>query len=217
MKSISIDNLYTQIDKHLRLVEAYTEIKGLAFIMKACRLKPCSYVFDERIEKIILFREWFDEFGNSFKITNNKKIQITHNDLSLDRNKIVCTDLYYGLSLDRVAKISKLFHLYIGKDEDLYQDCSFLTFLGIDNYLRSYMCLYSEWKQVSPLLLGVPNLKIIENNQDIKYFRELPIKEKSPLPCVAETQWLTFTPPSQSFMMMLAGHNNKLLPIFNGS
>ena len=203
MKAISIDKLYYQLDKHILLAQSYTEIKELFFIIKSCRLKPYSYFFEEKNPKLILHKWWFDEFGNSLQITTGKKIKITYNHLSLDKSQIVCTDLYYGLSLDKVAKLSKLAYLYIGKDEDLYENCAIITFLGIDNYLRSYMYLYGEWQQVSPLLLGMKHLIALSQHRDIKFFKELRIKEKPPLPCVAEMQWLTFIPPNKALTSLL--------------
>lgn len=217
MKSISLDVLYTQIDKHILLAQSYTEINELFFIMRSCRLKPQPYIFEEKNPKLILYRWWFDEFGNSFKITTNKRIQITYNDLELDRNRIVSTDLYYGLSLDRVAKISKLAHICTGKDEDLYQECAIVTFLGIDNYLRSYMYLYDEWQQVSPLLIGMKNLKLLAKNRDLRYFRDLTIKENEPIPCISPAQWLTSVPTSKVFASIMEKKHDGLFSFFNNT
>jgi hypothetical protein len=214
MKSPSLDKLYHQIGGCLLLAQQYTEISELLFIIKACRLKPHSYLFDKRLNKLILYRQWVDEFGNSLEITKRKKIKITYNDLSLDRDKIICTDLYYGLSLDKVAKISKLAYVCTGKDEDLYQDCIMIAFLGIDNYLRNYMYMYDEWKQVSPLLLGMKNLQLIGKNADIRYFREFSKKENSPIPCISGRQWLTFMPASQEFAELMKNQQEKLQHIF---
>src|SRR5512147_1224007 len=128
MKSPSIDSFYTKLDKHILLAQSYTEVGGLFFIIRACRLKPYSYVFEKRSEKIVLYRHWVDEFGNSVHITTKKRFQLIYNDLSLDRSSLVCTDLYHGLSLDKIAKISKLAYLFVGKDEDLSQECAIITF-----------------------------------------------------------------------------------------
>ena len=45
------------------LVQSYTEIPELSFIIKSCRLKPYSYFFKEQSNKIILYSWWFDECG----------------------------------------------------------------------------------------------------------------------------------------------------------
>lgn len=212
MKSPSIDSFYSQIDRHILLVQSYTEISELFFIIKACRLKPYPYVFEEKSYKLILYRQWFDEFGNSFNIDRNKRVKIIYNDLSLPRKNIVCTDLYHGLSLDRIAKISKLCYLSFGKDEDWQQDCALITFLGLDNYLRSFMYLHGEWQQVSPLNLGMKHLKILSKNKDIKYFLKLDIKENSAIPCITSEQWLSFLPPHKEFLSRL---NIQCSPVYS--
>lgn len=214
MKSHSIEWLHAKLDKQIKLAQSYTEIEELEFIIKACRLKPYDYIFEERSDKIALLRWWFDEFGNSFNISKKKQIRIIHNDLRLDRSKIICTDLYYGLSLDRVARMSKLVCLIAGKDEDLYQDCFLLTFLGIDNHLRSYLYWYGEWQTVSPLFMGVKALKLIKNHKDIKYFHQAGNKENSAIPCVSGETWLSYLPPSQGFLDIIKQQYNWLLPIF---
>jgi len=201
MRSPSIEYLHAKLEKQIRLVEGYTEIEGLAFIIKTCRLKPYDYIFQERDDKITLYRWWFDEFSNSFEISKKKKIHITYNDLRLDRKKIVGTDLYFNLSLERVAKMSKMVHIIAGKDEDLFQPYYLLTFLGIDDHLRSYLSHGEDWQQVSPLLLGIKNLKYIANNLDIKHFLEK--KENSVIPCVEGRSFLSYTPASVDFLELL--------------
>src|SRR5574338_1271293 len=215
MKSPSLDKFYTQRDRCILLAQAYTEIKNLFFIIKACRLKPYDYVFSKE-DKFILFRKWFDEFGNLLEITTNKRIKITYNDLSLDRSKIIITDLYYGLSLEKIAKISKLCYVFLGKDEDSFQECVLLAFLGIDNYLRVYI-LEDDWRQVSPLTLGMNNLKFIGANRDIHYFREHAIKENAPIPCVAPEAWLTFMPANRVFSALMERRCPLISPLFNNT
>jgi hypothetical protein len=214
MKSPSIDNFYTKLDKQILLAQSYTEVGGLFFLIKACRLKPYSYIFEKRSDKIVLYRHWVDEFGNSLHITTKKRLQLIYNDLLVDRNALVCTDLYHGLTLDKVAKISKLAYLCLGKDEDLYQDCAIVTFLGIDNYLRSYQYLYGEWRLVSPLTIGIRNLKLIGKNRDIKYFHKFEIKDNMPIPCISSEQWLTFMPSSKAFLDHMEKGHEFIAPLF---
>ena len=200
MRSPSIEWLHAKLDKHIKLAASYTDMPELDFIIRSCRLKPYDYVFDSRSEKIVLYRWWFDEFGNSLELINSKHIQITYNDLRLDRKRLVTTDLYYGLSLDRVVKMSKLIHLVSGKDEDTYQDCCTLNFLGIDDHLRSYLYWYEEWQQISPLIIGVKSLKTIANHVDVKHYHQLGNKENSAIPCIAGTAWLSYLPASSAFV-----------------
>ncbi len=202
MKSPSLDKYYQQIDKAILLVERCTEIKELSWIIKSCRLKPSLIFFKDEKYKLKLYDHWFDEFGNSLKIIKNKKLKIISNDLSLDKNKIVCTDLYYGLSFDKIIKISKLIHLIIGKDDE-QNNIVFLTFLGIDNYLRSYLYYYNEWKIISPLLLGRISLINIFKFLDIKYFLKLYNKENIITPCATADEWICCLPVPKTFWQTL--------------
>jgi len=213
MKVPSLDRLYIKLDKCVMLVEAYTEIKSLSFIIKACRLKPHDYVFGKRNNTTILYDKWFDEYGNSFTINNKKKIDIIYNDLRL-KDKITSTDLYYGLSLPHIAKISKLVHLITGRDEDLYQECYLLSFLGIDDYLRSYLYYYGEWQQVSPLMMGIKNLKIVAKYRGIRKFKQIIKKENSILGCVGSTSWISSVPVSDGFLEMFKNKHELLVSIF---
>lgn len=217
MRSPSLEYFYAKIEKLLDLAQSYTESQHLSFIIKACRLKPYNYVFEERNPKLVLHHRWFDEYGNSLDIIKNKRIRITYGDLRLDKSKIVCTDLYRGLSLDRVARMSKLAYLCAGKDEDLYQDCYLLSFLGVDNYFRTYLYWYGEWQAVSPLTLGMKHLKLLLNNADIKYFRPLTNSENLPIPCISGRTWLTCLPPNREFLTIVSKQYEKLLPIFQES
>lgn len=213
MRSPSIEWLHAKLDKQVRLAASYSEVAELEFIIKACRLKPYDYIFDDRSDKIILYRWWFDEYGNSLELAKNKRIEIVYNDLRLDRKRIVSTDLYYGLSLDRVAKMSKLVHLVSGKDEDVYQDCALLTFLGIDEHLRSYLYWYGEWQQVSPLIMGLRSLKTIANHIDVKHYHHLGNKENSAIPCISGEAWLSYLPASSAFLTDLNKQSEVLAAI----
>lgn len=215
MKSPSLDAFYAKIDRLVRLTESYTEIEELSFIIKACRLKPYSLFSQKKDERLVLHRWWFDEYGNSLRIVKNKRIKITYGDLELDRKNIVCTDLYYGLSIDKIAKMSKLVHLYSGKDEDLYEDCAVLTFVGLDNYLRSYVYMYGEWKPISPLTLGMRLLKSLANHLDIKHFLKLENKENCIIPCISAETWLSFMPPSKEFTSLVGQQHEVVVPYLN--
>lgn len=208
MKAINLNTLYMKLKRQLLLLESYSEIKNLTSIIKYCRLKPYSYFFEQKSNQLILYRWWFDEFGNSFTINKKKRISIKYNDLSLDRNKISSTDIYYGLPLDKISKMSKLVFICAGKDEDMLEDCFFISYLGIDNYLRTYLYMFGELNQVSSLLLGIANLKYIARNSDIKYFQELRKKENIVYPCKDARVWLSFNPPSEEFLKIIGKTHN---------
>jgi hypothetical protein len=213
-KTHSIDWLYAKLDKHIKLVEAYSEVKDLEFIIKACRLKPIDYAVKEQSNKIDLIREWFDEFGNSFSL--KKKVPyIVYNDLHIDRNKLICTDLYNGIALCQIAKISKSVFLIAGKDEDQYEDSFLLSFYGIDGYLRAYLFLYGEWQQISPLLLGIKNLQLFKANLDAANFMQLNKKESLLPPCKETETWISCLPAQDEFLAVVKKKYERLLPILD--
>jgi|SRR5579864_1551710 len=213
MRSPSIEWLHAKLDRRIRLASSYTDVPELEFIIRACRLKPYDYIFEEKGTKISLHKWWFDEFGNSLDIIKSKKIRIVYNDLRLDRKSVICTDLYAGLSLDRVAKMSRLAYIIVGKDEDEYQDCCLLTFLGLDEHLRTYLYWQGEWQQVSPLLLGMKDLKNLASKLDVKHYQMTENKEISAIPCISSQTWLSYLPPSPAFLSELNKQSEMLAGI----
>lgn len=197
---MNIDAFHIRIDKHIRVAAAYLEYRHIKFIIKACRLKPTAFIFDKDV-KIDLRRNWIDEFGNSLRIEKGQKIHILYGDTSLYNKKIACTDLYYGLSLDKIKKISKLVYIVSGKDDDLFQDCCLLTFLGIDNYLRSYLYYDYEWQQISPLYLGTNHLENISVNLKIQNYTT--IKENSPIPIINEEIFISALPVNKNLRKII--------------
>ncbi len=211
MKIKSLDNFYHKIRKSILLVEGYTEIRHMASIMKACRLKPVP-IFKEDY-KLQLYKLWFDEFGNSLKILKKKRIEVICGDLSLPKS--ICTDLYSGLSINKTAKMSKVVHIITGLDEDKKEHYLFITFLGIDNYLRSYMFMYNEWTAVSPLMLGIVKLQNIMRHKDIRYFHELAFKKNNIIPCATASEYVSYCLPPKDFVEMLnKKHDIDLSSIF---
>jgi hypothetical protein len=187
----SIEWLHSKLANHIQLIRSYTEYPYIDDIIKICRLKPYDYIFNVNnwfFNNLTAHKKWIDEYGNSL-IIKKKNISIIYNDLSIDRQRIICTDIYHGLLIKNVAKISSMMHLVTGKDEDLYQDCYLLTFLGLDRHLRSYLYWYGEWQQISPLYLGLEALSELLNYQD-KHFYQLPLNKNYILPCVGEERWL---------------------------
>jgi hypothetical protein len=199
MKSPNLDALYETLDGSLILAQSYTQQPNLTWILKACRMKPYEYVFGAKLKKTMLYRHWFDEYGHSLLI-EKKDISIVYNDLSLPYDKIICTDLYSGLSINNVAKMSKLVHLCPGKDQDLNKECFLVSFFGLDNYLRCYLYLYGRWQHVSPLLLGLDSLQILAQHVDAQYFRQLPAPKNVAWPCQSGKAWLSLCPVPESLL-----------------
>lgn len=209
--TISLERFYTTIQRHCNLIQSYLELPNIEFVIKACRLKPCQLIFfiskkKKWYNKLVVYRWWFDEFGNSLEIDGKKRLIITYNDLRLKLKRITMTDLYAGLTMDRVAKMSSVIHIVNSKDEDLHQDCYLLTFLGLDHYFRSYLYWFGEWQQVSPLLLGIENLLQLAEKRDERYFRELSLVKNCLLGCQGEQAWLSCLPCGPDFREILKEH-----------
>lgn len=209
MKSISIENLYNKIHRKILLVESYTEQKDLGFLMKMSRVKPFGDL------SLSLEKKWFDEHGNTLNIVKNKRLKIIEGDLSIDKSALVCTDLYDGLPIHKVAKISKLVYVLTGKDEDLGEDHLIIAFLGIDNYLRVYYIYNEQMAMCSPLNLGMKVLRSIVENRDIKYYLQLNNNEPVLFPCNGQKSWISFYPPPNKFLESVSKENELFSQLLN--
>jgi hypothetical protein len=214
---IGIDKLHVMLNKHILLAEKYSEIHGLTFIIRACRLKPYDIVFRKHGSRIVLHRCWIDEYGNSLNIVRRSGIKILHNDLSINKSKLPSTDLYEGLSIEKIASISKLAFILVGKTFDTYDDHIVISFLGIDNHLRTFVYLDGIWSLQSSLCLGLKVLQQIARNVDVKHFKKLKQNKPVVYPCVKQQIWVSFWPPSKELESVLEEHCGKLLSqVING-
>jgi hypothetical protein len=174
-------------------------MQGLSFIIKSCRLKPFTYVFEEKSKRLNLYRKWFDEFGNLLNINNDRTVSIVLHPPSLQKSGIINTDLYAGLSVGKITKISRSIHLCHGSTE-LSKNFWFLTLLGTDNYLRTYFSYEDTNLAVSPLLLGLNNLHDIFQHQNANYLAHWNDKKRSPIACQSFQSWISPSPLSVDFI-----------------
>lgn len=202
------EEYFEKIKPELNLVSSYLEDPDIKNIIVKCRLKPYKYNSNFN-RKLILRRHWIDEFGNSL-IIEDKKLKIIENDLSIDKNLIKYTDLYFGLNIEKISKISKVLYLSTGKDEDFNQDCCVLTFLGVDNYLRTFVLYNGKLEIKSALCLGIDNLKKIIHNCDVKMHVRLPTKNGAIYPCNSWKEWMVHL-PIHSFFWKEKEINKELL------
>lgn len=191
-----IEEYYDKIMPEVNLVASYLEDPSVKDIIIRCRLKPYKYNAQFN-RKLILRTHWIDEFNNSIYF-NNKKIKIVENDLTIDRQEIRQTDIYYGLSINKISKISKKAYLVLGKDEDLNKDYANITFLGIDGFFRNFMLYDGEWNQYSTLSIGLDNLKKMVDNLNLVHFRSFDKKNKT-FPILDKQEWMTSLPVHSNF------------------
>lgn len=198
-KSLSASEFSDVFYNSFRLIEAYTERKNLAKVFKMCRLKPSEILFDNCTEKLKVYKIWVDEFRNSISIIN-KKIVLKYNDLSF--KKVISTDMYYNLSIDKIAKISTFAFCIYGKTDE-NEDCCLITFLGMDKYLRTFLYL-DEWAQVSPLLNGIENLLFLSRKIKARQLANFKNRKGAMLPCAAPKAWLTCLPCKEGDARLLS-------------
>jgi len=203
MKSLTLENFYHKINDHIIATQSFLQSKTFAFLVKSCRLRPYPIVF-EKYENVKIHKQWIDEYHNSLII--NKIVKERYNDLTIE-SAISTTDLYYGLSLDKIYKISKLMFLYVGKEEDSADDFIVISLLGIDNYWRTYYIYDNELNNCSPLVIGYKNLTNIIEKLDIKAHEELKIIGDIILKCGAKKAWLSYCPVQEEFLNDLKQHN----------
>lgn len=213
MKISSLEDFYFKINKQIKVLSSYTEIKKLDFVVRSCRLKPYDFILN-KTNNVLLYKVWVDEFKNSLNIMPDKKIKIIYNDLSLDHSKITCTDIYYNLTIDNIYKFSKLIYCYYGNFDN--DNICLISFLGLDNYLRTYMYQNDTWQQVSSLSIGIDDLFLIHDNLEINSFINSSKKENKFLPCTEGKSWLSSVPVSDELLPLIKRDNDYLFNLIKG-
>lgn len=204
-----ISHYVAQLKEHIDLVGSFLENRNFSTLIKICRLRPKKYR-----RRLILHEDWLDEFGNVLNI-KKKNISILLNVPGL--NKADKTDLYHQLPIEKIYLISKMMYVLSGKEEDFGSDTFIVSFLGWDNYLRTYVYSYGEWQSCSSLLLGIAILLEIINNMEMTEYKE--IKSSGPVifPCESQREWLTCIPVSKDFETIMKLDNEVLSSIFKGN
>jgi hypothetical protein len=214
--SFTLEEYYDIFYKFILIAQAYSEIPELSFIIKSCRFRSNIILTSE--SRITAHKKWIDDWGNSINLSKNK-IKVIFNDLLINKENLFSTDLYSGLDLERVIKISTLAFIGLGRDDDLNKNCCLLSFFGIDRFFRTFLLLYDEWKKVAPILIGVHNLRKIYENLDLKNYIQIKNKENI-LPCVEGKSWLSCLPASEEFIKLVeseSGFNLTILGKKHGS
>lgn len=188
-KSLTSNEIIDEFNDQINVIESFTEKKNIADLFKMCRLKPTDFFILKKQTKLVFYKEWVDEFRNLIYF-KNKKIIIKYNYIMYE--KILSTDLYYNLPIDKIIKISKFMFCIYGTTEE-GETCCLLTFLGIDNYFRSYLYM-DGWTQVSPLLNGIENLLFIISKLDATKLVNFKNRGAAILPCAAPEAWLSCLP-----------------------
>lgn len=138
--------------------EAFFEIKNLKKIIEYCDL----YITHKK-NKYLPAKKWNDAFHNQV-ILSKQNFQV--NEFVTDQeNNFISYDLYIGLDLNEILKITKTVMLVIGITEFNNINC-YLNCLCFDKKIRSYYLNDNEWMKVSPLHLGYELLNELIINED---------------------------------------------------
>ena len=201
----NLDSFYAMSNTSIKLAEAYTGYRELAFLIKMCRLKPQPWLSGIRGKKTTLHRWWVDEHGNSLKIMRDKQIKIVLQDQGI-KEKLISTDLYGCLPIDKVAKMSKLLYLLVGKDHQ-QKDHAIIAFLGIDDFLRVFTLIDEEWQSIAPLQLGLHILRIFSRSRNTKRnYKRLRTQQTVIWPCVQQESWFSLWGQKITLMPIIKQH-----------
>lgn len=201
MRKFTLEEFYDHHKGYIEVTAGYLKDRSFPFIIKACRLRPKTSMTSTLPKSPVLERWWVDEFGNILRIKKNQTIKIYYNDLTIDRSRIHCTDLYHSVSLKDLFIISKLLYCCKGIDDTTGKEVYILTFLGKDNYFRTRVWRDGQWdREVSTLYLGIYVLRMIAENLTIRYFVEPPSVRIVPnYPLQDVRHWITYLPAHSQF------------------
>lgn len=204
-KKISSELYFDEIKRNLKLLEISSEINNLSKIMKGCRLLSSEFL-KRKVGRTEFIENWYDEFHCHFKINkSDKKVNIKLN--CIDQEEIYHSDIYFGLSIEKILKISNLCYLYIG--ESWKDKIYYVSFLGIDGFLRSFYNDGDGWKRISSLFLGIEILKLIF--ADAPNFKKLNAIYNIDAGCADGSAWLSYLPVDDEEIKNLNDPNLKFL------
>lgn len=214
MQNFEIEKLYDFLDSQIKLATAYTEYQNLTQIIKMCRLKPFDMMINRLpSNKLKLHNKWVDENNNALIINKDKSIKIKTS--ILDKYHCINTDLYQNLSIEKIFKISKLLYFFNGKDEDKLENHIILSFLGIDNFLRTFVYVYGKWECYPSLFLGLDVLSKIVDNANLKYYTEVTSEKTVVYPCQTQEEWISSLPIQSGFISILENKSSYITQLLN--
>lgn len=213
-KNDSLEKFYARFSKLIALAASFTEKPELSKIIRMCRLKPYNVIFEGHGKELVLHYRWIDEYGNSLIINQDKSLEIKLGDAVLDRSRLVETDLYGQLSVEKISSISNFLFFLDGKDEDTLMNHSILSFHGIDSYLRTFVTIYGEWCRYPSLFLGIETLTSIVDNLSLGSYKEINVNRVI-YPCDSQRAWLTSWPTSNDFVSIMGKQNESVVTLLN--
>jgi hypothetical protein len=145
------------------LTASYLEDKTVAEIIMYCNLEP------KRERSYFEFKpnsSWVDSYGCQIYLKKNKK-EVLFTNINLINNY----DIYAGLNLDQLLKITDKICIVKGIDEDFNKEFVYYNCLCVDKKIRSYLVYNEKIYKTSPLYLGYEALyEFIKNKNIIHWY-----------------------------------------------
>jgi len=143
-------------DQIAKVTASFLQDKAIYDMIMFCDITPTK-AKPKVLNPVI---SWTDSFGCS--ISFNKKT-ITYSNLEKPINQ----DMYSGLSLEKILKITDKICIVKGIDEDYLKPFIYYNCLCVDNKIRSYLIYNDNLYKTSPLYLGYDNLYEFVRNKNI--------------------------------------------------
>jgi hypothetical protein len=144
-KSVDIYSLYDRLDRSIKVLSANIKDKNMIHLIKACRYKPLKFLSNKKTNEL-LYTDWIDEFNHVISFSKKRGRFTQFKDyyyLNAERN--ITTDMYYGLDVYKIHKISTRVYCVTGFSEIDDSLNIYLCFLGIDGFLRAFWYFDGEW------------------------------------------------------------------------
>jgi hypothetical protein len=169
MRNLDLETIYKRIKKTIDISSSYSKNIYMKDILKYCRLKPYSLLNNELTSKYKVEQRWIDEFGNSLYIKNSNS-HIVFEDV---KEKIISSDLFYGLDINHTIEISA--HAVLIYDTlSSIKSLHWIYLIGSDKYIRCFK-QHPTCERVSPLSAGIDILCNILDVNGIKQPKQLNI------------------------------------------
>jgi hypothetical protein len=213
-----IDRLHINIHSSIELAAALMKMPCIADIIRLCQMTPKNLIDKNHSNELYYnsdvkttshyYSHWVDPFGHVMKLNKSHGwFEIQPYIIGARSENIYNRDMYAGLSIAKIAKISKFIDILFGKDIDLEEDYIVLTFLGIDDKLRTYVYIYGEWESYPSLLIGSKALRDISENKAMSEFKEIRAARRIIYECSSQKRWLSALPLPKELSIMIDGND----------
>lgn len=153
-----------KINKLKSLANTVMEDSVFADIINYCSLEPDIIKY-----KYKFVPNWSDHFGFTLSLENKKKPEIKFTKI----NKTLNVDLYSGLNLHQVLKITDKICIVKAEDNILNKKITIYLCLCADKKIRAFIDYNNSITRASPLIIGYENLyDFLKNKETIHWIKK---------------------------------------------